>query len=154
MTESMKKARQRSSSKVRNKEAVRAANSLAYALTEQATSSNIDLKVSVAGYTHRSGFKLTISNIEEISDVLIEKWKEKCLSLGYKCTVAYNASLSTAVLHASKIGAGNSLFDEVRGDRTVKGSIFRKVHPLTVLAGVMFLLNVGRHYFYSQNAYA
>ena len=142
----MKKARRRSSSKVRNRETEKAANALAYSLTQNATSSNIDLDVTVAGYTHRNGFKLAISNIEEITDVLIESWKTKCQKLGYMCTVAYNASLSTAVLHATKFGSSNSLLDPPQDKNFAAGSVFKKVHPLTILAGVMFLLNVGRHY--------
>lgn len=151
MAESIKKARRRSTSKHQNKDTQRAAHNLAYSLTENATASNIDLKVTVAGYTHRNGFKLTISNIEEISDVLIENWKNKCLKVGYKCTVAYNASLSTAVLHATKLGSSNSLLDTPDANSLVETNMFKKVHPLTILAGVMFLLNVGRHYFVHES---
>ena len=146
MAESIKKARRRSTSKHHNREAQRAAHTLAFSLTENTTPSNIDLNVAVAGFTHRNGFKLTISNIEEISDVLIESWKNKCLKVGYKCTVAYSASLSTAVLHATKLGSSNSLLETAHDDTSGKGTIFKKVHPLTIPAGVMFLLNVGRHY--------
>ena len=153
MSSSASKAgRRRSASKVREKKTCNAANTLAHALTEHATPSNMDLKVRVAGYTHRNGFKLSISNVEVISDNLIDEWKAKCEKLGYSCTVAYNAALSTAVLHASPPHGGNSLLEREDGDESsvqsrsaAKLGVFKPAHPLTLLAAVLFVLNFARH---------
>lgn len=143
---SVKKARQRSRSKVRSKKVVTDANTLAHALTMNKTSDNIDLKASVAGYTHRGGFKLAINNIEQLTDTLVEQWKSKCKDHGYSCSVAYNASLSTAILHARS--SATPVFQKEPDKKTF--NVFRSVHPLTIAAAALFAINAGRHYFFTD----
>ena len=143
--------RRRAASRARsktNQKPTSSANALAFALTENATASNMDLNAEVAGYTHRGGFKLRITNIEELSDNLIDGWKSKCRSHGYECTIAYNAALSAAVLHAVKTTNSHSLIPEdvdVVASQVSTG--LRKPHPLTILAALLFVANFGRHFF-------
>lgn len=143
---SVKRARRRAHSKVRDKKVVSDANTLAHALTMNKTTENIDLDATVAGYTHRGGFKVAISNIEHLTDTLVQHWKCKCSEMGYDSKVSYNASLSIAVLHArSRGGAAGSVG---ASEPTKKpASIFGRVHPLTIAAAALFVFNAGRHYF-------
>lgn len=146
MATSAQKVRQRARSKVRNKKVVDDANSLAYSLTENATSANLDLKAEVVGYTHRGGFKIGISNIEQLTDDLMDHWKLKCLELGYTGRVAYNASLSTAILYVSSSNRP-TLDDDSK--ESPPANFFGRVHPLTIVAAALFAVNAGRHYFYN-----
>ena len=136
--------RQRARSKVRNKKVADDANSLAYSLTENATSANLDLKAEVVGYTHRGGFKVAISNIEQLTDGLMDHWKSKCVELGYTGRVAYNASLSTAILYVS---SSNRPTQDDDSKEKPPVNFFGRVHPLTIVAAALFAVNAGRHYF-------
>lgn len=139
------RSRKRAPSRVREKPTA-SANALAYSLTSQSTPANMDLKADVAGYTHRGGFKLRISNIETLTDDLIQSWKTKCGQQGFECTIAYNAALSTAILHASKPTKSNSLLPEdVEAVAKEASSGLKRPHPLTLLAALLFLANAGRH---------
>lgn len=148
MASSTQKARnRRANSKVRDRKPVEDANSLAYSLTQNASPANLDLKTTVVGYTHRGGFKLGINNIEELTDNLIEQWKAKCRGLGYECKISYNASLSTALLHAFKPNKSplGGTQDKPKGAK-VPVNFFARVHPLTIVAAALFAVNAGRHY--------
>ncbi len=144
MASSSQKVRSRAHSKVRDKKTTDDADSLAYSMTKYATPSNMDLQVDVYGYTHRSGFKLRVSNIERMTNALMDEWRSKCAALGYNCNVSYNASLSTALLHASKMK--NSKKQTVS---PAAANPFTGLHPLTVAAAALFAINAGRHYFSS-----
>ena len=43
-----------------------------------------------------------IENIENLSDMLMDEWKAKCLGFGYKPTITYDVTTSTATLHATR----------------------------------------------------
>ena len=140
MASASQKTRRRAHSKVREKKISDDANTLAYAMTENATPSNMDLQVDVFGYTHRGGFKLRVSKIEHLTNGLMDEWRSKCAALGYNCNVSYNASLSTALLHASKM--------ENSGKKPVSPAAenpFSRIHPLTIVAAVLFAANAARH---------
>lgn len=141
MASGSQKTRRRAHSKVREKKISDDANTLAYSMTENATPSNMDLEVDVFGYTHRGGFKLRVSKIEHLTDALMDEWRSKCAALGYKCNVSYNASLSTALLHASKMAN-----PEKKPVPPAAANPFTGLHPLTVVAAALFAINAGRHY--------
>lgn len=141
MASSNQKTRRRAHSKVRDKKVADDANTLAYSMTENATPSNMDLRVDVFGYTHRNGFKLRVSNIEQLTNVLMDEWRSKCAALGYSCNVSYNASLSTALLHASKTTDAGT-----KPVLPAPANPFARVHPLTFVAAVLFAVNAGRHF--------
>lgn len=107
---------------------------------QQANPLNLDLKASVAGYTHRGGFKLKIENIENLSDFLMDEWKAKCLGFGYKPTITYDVTTSTATLHATRER-------EISRRQTpcFRAIGFQKPHPLTVVAAVLVAMNFIRH---------
>lgn len=143
MATSTQKARQRARSKVRNKKVVDDANSLAYSLTKNASPANLDLKAVVLGYTHRGGFKVAISNIEQLTDALMDHWKSKCVELGYTGRIGYNASLSTAILYVS---SSNRPTPDGDSKESPPANFFGRVHPLTIVAAALFAVNAGRHY--------
>lgn len=133
--------KRRSASRVRGDKVASAANALAKALTSNTSPLNLDLKASVAGYTHRGGFKLKIENIENLTGGIVDQWREECTALGFLPTVAYDVTTSTATLHAAPNAA----------PRVVKpkcGNPFEKLtqpHPLTATAVVFVALNIVRH---------
>lgn len=48
--------------------------------------SNEDMSVVLKGYTHgHSGFVLTVSNIEKITDCIFAQWKDQIMKRGYDC---------------------------------------------------------------------
>ena len=142
----MTRRKVRAHSKVKDSKLTQDANYITHSMTENTTPGNMDLHVEVFGYTHRGGFKLRVSNIEELTDRLIDQWKSKCAELGYDCNVAYNASLSTAILHAVKKKTANPTNSSV-GVLPPTANPFTRLHPLTVVAAVLFAVNAGRHLF-------
>ena len=53
--------------------------------------SNEDMKVELKGYTHnRTGFILTVTNMEKMSDQIFNDWKQMIQNKGYDCTLQYD----------------------------------------------------------------
>ena len=132
--------KRRSASRAPRNKVAPAANGLVRALTSNTSPLNLDLKVSVAGYTHRGGFKLKIENIENLSGAIMDDWRIKCRAHGFEPTIAYDVTTSTATLHATR-GAQ-------RAPTSKCGNPLEKLntpHPLTIVAGLLVVINTIRH---------
>ena len=133
--------KRRSASRTSQNKVAPAANGLVKALMSNTSPLNLDLTASVAGYTHRGGFKLKIENIENLSGGIMDDWRVKCRALGFEPTIAYDVTTSTATLHATR---------SARRAPTSKccGNPFEKLntpHTLTIVAGLLVVLNTIRH---------
>ena len=117
------------------------AKQLADALMQHASPLNLDLKATVAGYTHRGGFKLKIENIENLSDHLMDEWKSKCLALAFKPTITYDVTTSTATLHATRMQESTA----PRHTNCFRTGNVLRPHPLTAVAVVLVAMNFIRH---------
>jgi hypothetical protein len=131
--------KRRSASRARNNKVASAAKALATRLTSSASPLNLDLTASVAGYTHRGGFKLKIQNIENLTGGIMDDWRSQCAALGFKPHIAYDVTTSTATLHATHSAPRQT---ETKCDSARK---LVRPHPLTVVAGLLLLLNTVRH---------
>lgn len=132
--------KRRSASRSSRNKVAPAANGLVKALMSNTSPLNLDLTVSVAGYTHRAGFKLKIENIENLSGDIMDDWRIKCRAFGFEPTIAYDVTTSTATLHATR-SAG-------RAPTSKCGNPFEKLntpHTLTIVAGLLVVLNTIRH---------
>ena len=112
-----------------------AANKTAKSLCENASPVNMDLKCVVLGVTPRGGYKLKLSCVEVVSDVIIAKWKQYCTNLGYNCTVTYDTINACATIHATRAKAPESGI-----------SCKTRVHPLTLLFIVLVTINLCRRF--------
>lgn len=132
--------KRRSASRAPRNKVAPAANGLVRALMSNTSPLNLDLNASVAGYTHRGGFKLKIENIENLTGAIMDEWRIKCRALGFEPTIEYDVTTSTATLHATR-GAQ-------RAPTSKCGNPFEKLntpHPLTIVAGLLVVLNTIRH---------
>ena len=97
---------------------------------------NLDLKCSVAGVTHRGGFKLRVMGVEQLTSSMLDRWRAICASQGYTSSVSFDVTASEANIIATPLFV------------TAKSSWFRcvpNVDPLNALFLGALALNALRH---------
>lgn len=62
---------------------------------------NLDLDCRVAGVTHRGGFKLRVVRLEEMTSVMVDRWRALCLSRGYASAISFDVTASEALIVAT-----------------------------------------------------
>lgn len=66
---------------------------------------NLDMSCSVAGVTHRGGFKLRVVGVEELTSAMLDRWRAVCASKGYASSVSFDVTASEAVIVATPLFA-------------------------------------------------
>ena len=52
---------------------------------------NEDITIALKGYMHNNtGFVLTVTNIEKLTDTVLDTWKKQVVKRGYKCDLTYD----------------------------------------------------------------
>ena len=64
---------------------------------------NLDMSCSVAGVTHRGGFKLRVVGVEELTSAMLDRWRAVCASKGYASSVSFDVTASEAVIVATPL---------------------------------------------------
>lgn len=100
--------------------------------------SNMDLTCTVAGVTHRGGFKLNFAGVESLSGEWMDHMRGVCAQRGYRAKITFDTTTAAATLHAFPIPGTDSswpkLFDTLA-----------HAHPMTLLFWSMFFFNTTRH---------
>ena len=100
---------------------------------------NMDLSCTVAGITHRGGFKLNFAGVELLSGEWMDRVRGACAQRGYRAKITFDTTTAAATLHAFPLpGTGSpwpKLFDNTLAN----------AHPMTLLFWTMFFFNNTRH---------
>ncbi len=100
--------------------------------------SNMDLTCTVAGVTHRGGFKLNFAGVESLSGEWMDRIRHVCAQRGYRAKITFDTTTAAATLHAFPIPGTDSSWPKVF-------DALAHAHPMTLLFWSMFFFNATRH---------
>lgn len=120
--------------------ATKHAEAVAKLINAHTEPSNMDLTCTVAGVTHRGGFKLNFAGVESLSGEWMDRIRHVCAQRGYRAKITFDTTTAAATLHAFPIPGTDAsswrpkLFDTLA-----------HAHPMTLLFWSMFFFNTTRH---------
>ena len=123
-----------------NKHAVSVAN----AVNQHTEATNIDLRCTVSGVTHRGGFKLRFTGVESLTADWMDRMRQLCAQHGYRAQITFDTTTANAVLHACPTATtSGNVFASIF--RLFGKSALQRAHPLTLCFLAMFFFNLTRH---------
>ena len=112
----------------------------AIAACGSADGSNMDVKCTVQGVTHRGAVKFKIVNIEELTGSMIDRWRFVCTSRGYLPEIEFKTAQSEATIVCAPMTASCAACDAPM-------RVLRAMHPLTTTFLLLLGANAARHAF-------